>query len=150
MTSSFVSGKNYFYVANRRFDTLVSFALEVASELANEANEIASVGQLQRAFKNDFWPGCGIELDKFFTEQWERKFWARAFDEVAWRVFERRLGNQEDSSWQVSVIAEARVISIFLTELVWIEGEREWHPTRPKQDDPDSMKPDAKRIRGQV
>lgn len=127
MASAFGDGHNYFYVSNTRFDTLINFAIEVGSDLAKNDVERNSVARLKNSWEHEFWNGIDIDLDKYFLTIDERKFWAAVFLAIAWRVYHRQIGNQNDSTWQVSVISECRMISLMLTHLVWKE-ERDWYP----------------------
>jgi hypothetical protein len=127
VSSAFGDGHNYFYVSNVRFTTLIEFAIEVGSDLALEQSERDSVARLRNSLEHEFWNGFDIDLDKYFPTIEERKFWAAVFLATAWRVFRRQIGNQDNSTWQVPVISECRMISLMLTHLVWKE-DRGWYP----------------------
>ena len=127
VSSAFGDGQNYFYVSNVRFTTLLEFGIEVGSQLAQEPRDRESVARLRNSVDHEFWNGFELDLDKYFLTIGERKFWASVFLAVAWRVFHRQIGNQDDSTWQVAVISECRMISLMLTHLVWSE-ERGWYP----------------------
>lgn len=142
MAGSFTNGKSYIYLSNVRCDTLVEAAIEVARDFATTELEIASIRELERWWKDEFWPGIDIDFTERFTTTEEHKLWARAFDALGWRVFQRTWGNQADQTWQVGFIASCHIISRMLTELVWKRERGWWTP----QDDRDGIRPDPMRI----
>jgi hypothetical protein len=135
VTGTFESGVNYFYTKNSRFFSLLDGAVQVGRELATSAEERSWVERLEHSTKSDFWPGYQLHLDQYFADIEAMKFWGRVFDELAWRVFERRFGNQSDTTWRVSFIAEAQLISQFLIQAVR-KVDRTWSPSMrtPPQD----------------
>ena len=143
MSGAFASGKSYVYVSNLRFRIILEAAIEVARELANTEPEKKSVVELERWWNEESWPGIGIDLDEQFHTTEEYKLWAQAFESLAWRVFHRKWGNQDDETWQVGFIGSCHVISRMLTELVWKEDRMWW----PAQCDTEGIRPDPMRIK---
>jgi hypothetical protein len=125
-------------VANRRFATLIEAAIELGTELKDHEFQTEFITRLSQWWQKESFPGISFDFEQKFTTLDERKFWAQVFETLAWRVFHRRWGNQENDTWQVSLITECHVLSTMLMELVW-EDERGWYPERG---DRDGIRPD--------
>jgi len=74
------------------------------------------------------WPGISFDLAACFPTTGERKWWARVFHVVARRIFLRTLGNQDDQTWQPSMIGDAYVVARMLTHAAQLT-EGAWHPS---------------------
>lgn len=119
MSSAISYKSESLWVSNARFSTLIDFALEIASSAANSADETSFVRKLRDDKENGFlFPGCSFDLDERFPEIAAKKFWAGVFFEVAQRIFQRRLGNQDIDTWQASAIADAHRVGRMLEDAV--------------------------------
>jgi hypothetical protein len=148
MATAFKSDGQFFYVSNRRFDTLIDFAITTGRNLVRTEAERTSVARIEHSRDHEWWPGFDVDLGEYFSKLDDRKLWAIVFNEIAWQIFDRRIGNQENATWQVSVITECRMISLFLEMLVW-KDERGWKAERRSIDE-EGMRPDALRLQGPV
>lgn len=95
------------YVANRRLDTLIEFALQVGAERGIGSEFIARL----RQFQDEAFPGINFDLKGRFPTLDEQKFWATCFFDVGQRIFLRQLGNQDIDSWQAGAITDAHTIA---------------------------------------
>ena len=125
--ASCVSYKEQFiYVSNQRFGTLIELALEVGQKTAESDTDRAFVACLRE--KNEsFFPGFDFAMETEFPSLEERKFWARVFYDLSYKIFRREIGNQDVSFWQYSAIGDAYLIGRILTKSVQ-EQELAWHP----------------------
>lgn len=134
MSSNFTCGTSYFYVSNRRFFALISLAIEVAQGVACSDAELAYVAKLKK-FDEDSFPGIGIDLDQFFVDLAERKFWSEVFLRLAWEFYDRQRGNHgQQGRHIIPVIAECYTISRMLQQLV-NQTEQDWLPLPAPEDD---------------
>lgn len=97
------------WVANKRMDSLVAFACDVALDRELDERMRGVVEQL-RLENDQGWSWRSFDLEEVFEPQ-DRRSFAEVFAEVAERVFRRELGNQEIDDWQASLIADAYWIS---------------------------------------
>ncbi len=142
MTGAFRCENQYIYLSNVRCRVLIEGAIEIASEMCENDEQRQFVAKLVAWWQTESWPGIDIPLEERFPTLEEQKFWGQVFQSFAWRVFQRRWGNQEDETWQVDFIAECQIISRMLTLLVW-RVDRQWYPVRS---DIDGIRPDSMRI----
>lgn len=126
MGSDIVLKDQFFGVSNRRFNTLVLFALDVSEALANTDERREWRAKLDR-FYDESWPGIIFDLDEQFPTVPEKKFWARVYRDVAQRIFLREIGIHDRLTWQSSAIGDAYIISRMLTRAVQLQ-ELGWHP----------------------
>ena len=127
MSGSFECGSSYFYVSNVRFRTYVEYAIEVGGRLAQTDAEQSFVAKL-REFEGSIWPGIGLDLEKFFVDIAERKFWSVAFLQLAGEFYERQRGDHsQQGRLIIPVIAECYTLSRMLCQLV-NQTEPDWNP----------------------
>jgi hypothetical protein len=145
----------YHQVSNARFDSLIAFGLQVATETGRSDEERRWIERL-RAFQERVFAGIGLNLKEQFPEVNEKKFWARVYFDVSRRIFLRQLGNQDTTCWQSSAIGDSFVIAQMLCRLLRESGERIWpldtedgreedayRQSKPWKDLPDSVKEEA-------
>jgi hypothetical protein len=134
MSSSFDCGTSYFYVSNRRFFALISLAIEVAQGVASTTAEHTYIAKLKK-FDEESFPGIGLDLDEFFTELDERKFWSEVFLRLAWEFYDRQRGNHDHQGRHIiPVIAQCFTICRMLEQLV-NQTESGWTPLPAPEDD---------------
>ena len=126
MASDINLNDQFIFVSNNRLFALVDFANEVGESIARTDEERAYVARFKE-FSAGAYPGIPLDLAAQFPAIAERKWWARVFHVVARRIFLRRLGNQENQTWQPSTIGDAYVVARLLTRAVQ-EVENAWHP----------------------
>lgn len=127
MSSAICYKDQFCYVSNKRFDALVSFAIEVGENEAKNDEEVGYVETLKYKRNNEFWNGYDLYIEKDFSATNERKFWARCLFNVAHLIFNRKFGNNDISFWQASAIGDAYIFARMLTRSVQ-EEELGWHP----------------------
>ena len=114
-------------VSNKRFHSLISFAIEVAEDYAATEEECGLVADLEKR-ADAFYPGYDFDLLEEFPSLVDRKFWARIFLDLAHLVFLRKIGNQNQLFWQSSFIGDAYWIGRTLVLSVQ-EEEQAWFPS---------------------
>ncbi|MEO1131801.1 MAG: hypothetical protein AAFX40_03745 [Cyanobacteria bacterium J06639_1] len=127
MGSLFCYREQFVSVSNKRFDTLLQFAIEVGSNRSESHQERQFVENLRIKIDREFWNGYDIHIESEFPNIEERKFWAKCFFDIAHLIFLRKLGNQEVSFWQSSTAGDAYIVARMLTRSVQ-EEECAWHP----------------------
>src|SRR3569832_695846 len=142
MAGAFTCDNQYMYLSNVRCSVLIEGAIELASEMCESEEQKQFVAKLNHWWQTESWPGIDIHLEERFPTTEEQKFWGQVFQSFAWRVFQRRWGNQQNETWQVDFNAECQIISLMLTRLVW-KADRQWYPVRG---DIDGIRPDPMRI----
>jgi hypothetical protein len=135
----------FLWVSNMWLFGLVDLACEVGRHLANGEDEKAYVARLSD-FAEGAFPGISFDLAACFPTTGEKKWWARVFHVVARRVFLRTLGNQDDQTWQASMIGDAYVVARMLTHSVQMT-ERAWYPSTEDPNETDAYTHGPIRIR---
>jgi hypothetical protein len=135
----------FLWVSNMRLFGLVELACEVGRHLANGEEETAYVARLSE-FAEGAFPGISFDLAASFPTTSEKKWWAHVFHVVARRVFLRTLGNQDDQTWQPSMIGDAYVVARMLTHAVQVT-ERGWYPSKADPNEIDAYTNGPLRIR---
>jgi len=74
--------EQYVWVSNKRFNTLMLFAIEVGQNMASTELEQSFVQSLQETYKN-FMGGFDFEMENEFTSLDKKKFWSCIFSDVA-------------------------------------------------------------------
>jgi len=133
MSTCISSREQYVWVSNKRFNTLILFAIEVGQKMASTELEQSFVQSLQETYKN-FIGGFDFEMENEFTSLDEKKFWARIFSDVASSIFRREIGNQSVFDWQPSAIGDAYILSRLLLAAIR-EEELGWHWSIPSLED---------------
>lgn len=136
MASDISIDDQFLWVSNQRLFGLLDFACEVGGYLASGEAEKAYVARLSE-FAQAAFPGISFDLAACFPTTDEKKWWARVFHVVARRVFLRTLGNQEDQTWQPSMIGDAYVVARMLTRAVQMT-ELAWHPSTEDPNETDA------------
>ncbi len=126
MSTVIFLGEQGHYVSNRRFLTLLAFALQVARDAATTGGEALWVENLGEFEKQKF-PGINFDLAERFPDLSEKKFWAQVFRDTARRIFLRQLGNHDITFWQASAISDAYLIAQMLINVV-LQSEAGWQP----------------------
>lgn len=111
-------------VSNQRFNTLLSFVLDVAGSTSATAEEREYLCRLTRWYEQEHFPGCIFDMDELFPTPEEKRFWARCFQDVARRMFLRELGNHGIDDWQPSAIGDAYITSRVLMSAVYADERR--------------------------
>ncbi len=145
MASDISIDDQFLWVSNRRLFGLLDLACEVGRHLANGEEENAYVARLSE-FSQGAFPGISFDLAACFPTTEEKKWWARVFHVVARRVFLRTLGNQDDQTWQPSMIGDAYVVARMLTRAVQLV-ENAWHPSTEDPNETDAYISGPLRIR---
>jgi hypothetical protein len=127
MAADFKCGTSYFYVSNIRFRVLIESGIEVGQRLANSTEEVQFVRKLER-FHGSMFPGLGLDIDEFFTELSERKFWCVVYLNVAQEFHEARRSPASllELTGRLRFIAECVMISQMFWQLV-IVVDRDWY-----------------------
>lgn len=114
MTSAFLSSSGSVFVSNHRLASLISFAIQVAEELASSSQESGYVVKLREEERAMF-PGCDLSVQDQFTSAGEKLFWSSVFAEVAIRIGRKTVGSTEPPhEWRASAQADAVAISQLL------------------------------------
>jgi hypothetical protein len=92
MSSSFVGSDESFFVSNERFDTLISFAIEVARSRRLTPMHAVFVESFADA-RDQMYLGFDMQLKDHFPERAQRVFCAHVFSEVAQRISNSTIGN---------------------------------------------------------
>ncbi len=108
---------------------LVELALQIANDHASSDVERSMIESLSNWWKHEAFPGTTFDLEERFPTIDERKFWARCFSDIGYRVFRREIGDQENrnTAWQTRTIGDSYIIARMLIRSVQ-EVETGWHP----------------------
>jgi hypothetical protein len=128
MTTFIIMGDQQLVVSNRRFFAHISFAQEVAVELAETDQQKCFVSDFKRWWDTEFFNGFDFDLDHVFPSIDQKKFWAICFQELAHRIYRREIGNQDDQTWQPTAIGDAYMTSRMLVDAVSKEINEPWAP----------------------
>ena len=102
------------FVSNKRFTSLISFAIQIASELATSSRETDYVAALNEA-EAAMLPGYDLSIDEDFPSVDERLFWSKVFAEVAVRLAAGTVGSTNPPhEWRESATADAMAVSQLL------------------------------------
>jgi hypothetical protein len=126
MASALSYRDQFFYVSNRRFNSLMEFATEVADRTAATPQERDFISALKKKLP-EFFPGYNFAIEAEFPSRDERKFWARVFFDLSYLIFTRQIGNQDVEFWQASACGDAYLLGRMITRSVQ-EEELGWHP----------------------
>ena len=114
MSSSFFAANGVVYVSNRRFDTLIAFAIEVAPSVQQTPEQESFIERLKTA-QEYMYPSFDLVLEEQFPQLSERRFWATVFSEVARRISRGEIGNPNPPvEWRAQASAEAEKIARLL------------------------------------
>ena len=133
MSSAFFYKDQFFYVSNAMFSALIDWGLEVGTTEAKSEKERHYVETLRQKTET-FFPGYDLIIEEDFSELDERKFWARIFFDLAYMIFQRKIGPPDVDFWMYSAIGNAYLLGRMITRSVQ-EQELAWHPeTQAKLD----------------
>jgi hypothetical protein len=105
MTSSIFTDRDTWHVQNMMFWRVLSMASSVGQEIAKNPTELIWVARLRRFAEDSNGPYTpDIEVSNLFESAAEAIFWAQVMFDIATRIYERQIGNQEDQTWQTATI----------------------------------------------
>lgn len=116
----------YVWVSNRAMIAVFDFGEEVGCATARDEIE-ESLGRSLKSRREQWFNGCDVDLETLFPLDQEKRLWARVFNDVARRIFLRKLGTNSLTFWQSDMIGIAQSIAKWLTTAVQLE-EMGWHP----------------------
>jgi hypothetical protein len=115
VTTSIITDHESWCVTNMMFDRIMAWLIEVGREFAVSDIERAWVAELGKRLPEDGYWFPDTHCKELFPVIEQVEFWSAIASEVADRVYQRRLGNQADQSWQVSTIWAAFDLNRMLT-----------------------------------
>jgi hypothetical protein len=104
MSSSISNDHISWNVSNMMFARVLDFACDVGRELANSADERAWVDDLTAKVAAFGTYSPDVSVNELFPASAQIEFWRRILGQLATRIYERRIGNQLEQSWQVGTI----------------------------------------------
>ena len=114
MSSSITGRHDAWRVSNMMFWRVIASAREVGEGLAASPVERQWVARLARLEEETPTFSPDLALTDLFASAAEARFWAGALFRLAELVYQRRLGSQEDQTWQVGTIWAAHGLGVLL------------------------------------
>ena len=97
------------------FRRVLAFALELGRELAESPEELAWADDLDRKVQGFVTYSPDVDVEDLFSSPDQCTFWSRVLQELATRIYERRIGSQDDQTWQVPTIWASADLARVLT-----------------------------------
>jgi hypothetical protein len=104
VSSSIYNEHTSWNVSNMMFARVLEFATDAGRDIAATADERAWVERLTTEIAAFSTYSPDVESRELFSTAAQCVFWERVLRELASRIYERRIGSQEDQTWQVSTI----------------------------------------------
>jgi hypothetical protein len=115
MTSSISTEYDTWHVANRMFWWILRRASEVGKELAKDQAELAwaqRLSEFDESRAGTYSPDVSVE--ELFSGPKESEFWSGVLFNLADRIYQRTIGDQESQDWQTSAIWAAYDLGLLL------------------------------------
>jgi hypothetical protein len=115
MTSSISSEYETWHVSNRTFWWTLHKVSEVGKELAKDETELAwaeRLSEFDESKAGTYSPDVGVE--ELFSGPKEANFWADVLFDLADRIYQRTIGNQDAQDWQIETIWAAYDLGLLL------------------------------------
>jgi hypothetical protein len=111
MSTGFHKGNRSVIVSNKRFDSLINFAIQAGAELASTPDERNCINILQQ-FYFQAYLGGDLRIEEEFPNTSQQNFMARVFHLLSLKISSNSIGNEEPpNDWRPSASKEAAEIS---------------------------------------
>jgi hypothetical protein len=104
------------HVPNREARGLIEFAIDTARSYEDATSNDEEIWRIDDWYEKQFYDGMIIDIAELAPDVASRRFWCRAFFDVARRVFRRELGNREVSFWHIRYICNAVIVGRMLLQ----------------------------------
>jgi hypothetical protein len=122
MSSSIYNQDDSWDVSNQVFWRVLDFANEVGNEIAQNETELEWLKILPTSESDNIGSTPDINAAEIFSTPEAIDFWIKVLEELARRVFDREIGSNEDTTWQVPTIWAVHGLTLFLRRVkVWFK-----------------------------
>lgn len=101
MSSSIFNDHSSWDVSNMMFARVLEWACDVGGEIAQSDRERGWVEDFIKKVADFARYSPDVSVSELFLEAGQFEFWCRVLIELATRIYERRIGNQDNQTWQV-------------------------------------------------
>ena len=111
MSAGFHKGNRSVIVSNKRFESLINFAIQVGTELASQPDERKCISILQQ-FYSQAYLGKDLQIEEEFPSTSQQSFMARTFHLLSIKISSNSICNEEPpNDWRPSASKEAAEIA---------------------------------------
>lgn len=112
MSDTFSADNTHYTVSNLRFCNLLNWSISIAEKVENEKKS-EYIEKMQKLTENQFIPCTDCNFHQEFSIR-ELEYWSRVFSQLGYAIYEGKIGNQEEKTWQPTAIADALYLSRML------------------------------------